>query len=227
MAYRMRWRLILLYIVVAVIVFALIYYVVLGAPCAHTDEVKAGDGRFKRVAQDRAALVRLDSGSKRRIDHRKPAEIHLVSGREDHVVRPDSVAAGQGDVHGSVRDPDAGDGTSLVQGHLAEDPISQPLGAPRFRVYHHRPILRRLRQTVEQIRQMLEDPVEPAGRDARVRRSHAFDERAFTEPIAWQPIDGATRYEMHVRPCLVKQRGILDRALPAADHDDPISPEPV
>src|SRR2546426_10014397 len=32
MAYRMRWRLILLYIVLAVIVYAVIYYVVFGSP---------------------------------------------------------------------------------------------------------------------------------------------------------------------------------------------------
>src|SRR3989442_8007138 len=74
---------------------------------------------------------------------------------------------------------------------------------------------------------MLEDPVEPAGRDARVRRAHAFNERSFTKPIARQPIDGPARYEVDVRPRLVKQRGILDRTLPAADHDDPLSPEAV
>src|SRR6266566_4988578 len=161
------------------------------------------------------------------MDHRQLVEIYFVSGRENHVIGLDFLAVGEGDVHRSVRALDPGDGTAFVKSHLADDAISQPVGGPSLRVHDHRVVLFRLRQTVEEIRQMLEGPVDPSGSDAVVRSLHPFNQRTFAEPVPIKPSDGPTRYEIDDGSRFLEQSPKLDGTLPATDHNDPFSPESV
>src|SRR5207244_6845665 len=75
-------------------------------------------------------------------------------------------------------------------------------------------------EPIEQPGPLIPYPVGPPGRDARIRGQDPFERAARTRPIGPQPLDGAPRHDLDRGTSFVEQRGILDRALSATDHND-------
>ena len=112
----------------------------------------------------------------------------------------------------------------FVQGHLADDPVPQPVRRGR-RVVPIMPVLPGLGEPIEHAGHLHQDPVCPTGSEAGVGSQELLQPRAFVRPIRRQPANRPPRDDMDSRARLAQERRILQRPLPPADDDDLRSPE--
>src|SRR5713101_897617 len=73
---------------------------------------------------------------------------------------------------------------------------------------------------------MLQYPVVPSGRDARVRRQDPFEHGSLVRPIRRKPHDGPSGDDLYDGAGFVEQRTRLDRTLSSTDDHDPLALEP-
>src|SRR2546428_35460 len=105
---------------------------------------------------------------------------------------------------------------AFAQYDVADDSIPQPVRRPRVVLGVVR-ILPRLGEAVEEIRHMVQDPIDPAGRNAGLRSPDPFKGGARVHPIWRKPPDGPPRYNLDSGAGFVEQRRKLYRALSTTD----------
>src|SRR6266568_5916952 len=189
------------------------------------NEVQARHGRLERTAQEWHPLLILDRRSHGRADHREPVDIHLVARPEHQVVGSDPRAVGEGEVDSPVLHLEGADALPFMDRDLVRDSFPQPVRCPGAGVPSKRAVLPVPREAVEEERDMLEDPVLPARTDPGVGRPNLLEHAPLAHPVLLEPHDRTSRYEVHGRPDLVQEGGILDRALASPDDHDALAPE--
>src|SRR6266540_7398800 len=191
----------------------------------HADEIEARHGRLERRTEERDSHLVLDRGSLGRADHRESVDIHLVASPEYDVVGSDPRAIGERDVDFPVLDREGDSGLALVDRDLVRDSVPQPVRRPGAGVPSQRAVLPSPGETVEEERDMLEDPVLPARTDPVVGRPNLLEHAPLAHPVSLEPHDRTSRYEVHGRPDLVQEGRAFDGALASANHDDAFAPE--
>jgi hypothetical protein len=169
---------------------------------ADADEVEARYGAFEPGIEDRRGagsggrhlgnrLLGSDLRQERRIEHREPGDVDLVSGREHDVIGAHFAAIGQRHVDAGSTRLGGHDRSALVQRRLADHPRLQPLGGRRAIVRAHPAILHVRGEAIERVRHVLQAPVHPAVRDPGRRRHEPLERGPFVGPIAPEPVDRA------------------------------------
>src|SRR5882672_388012 len=184
-----------------------------------SDEVKTRHAAFEPRTQNGNPVVSPDYRPERRIDHRQPGEIDLVSCSEENVIDSHLRAVRKHGVDFAVYLLTVRYCTPFPQRDFPDDSIPQPIGRTGFIVAVVR-VLPFLGELVEEIREMVQHPVVPPGADAGIGCGNPFQGCAHVRPIRLQPENPAADSYLHGSAGFVQQRGILDGALSATDHHD-------
>ena len=154
-----------------------------------SDKVESGHTALEPGAQHRGTVVCIDLLPQRGIDHLEPLNINLISGGQDHVIDDECDAVRKCDFEPRVHRSCCRDRAAFVECDFARDSFFHP-GRNCGRQVRAKPSVPGVsRKPAEQIREVLEGPIDPAGRDPRAWSNDPVQEGALAVAIRRKPFD--------------------------------------